>query len=251
MDLAIIPARGGSKRIPRKNIKPFAGKPMIAHAITAAKASGLFAHVVVSTDDDEIARIAANWGAEIPFTRPPELADDQTPTVPVIAHAITSCEALGWQTERICCIYPGVPFIQKDDLRAALKLLEKTGADYCFPITEFPSAIQRALKRSKTGHLAPFYPEFELARTQDLEPAYHDAGQFYWGRREAWLNNMRILSSGVGLTIPNWRVVDIDTPDDWQRAELFHQALHYEAKSVLTTSIGSYSKNGLAPDSDD
>jgi N-acylneuraminate cytidylyltransferase len=223
--IAVIPARGGSKRIPRKNIRTFAGKPMIAHAITAAMESGQFAHIVVSTDDAEIAKIAVDWGAETPFVRPAELADDHTPTVPVVAHAITACEVLGWQIEHVCCIYPGVPFIQVDDLTAALGLLVKSGAEYCFPITEFPAAIQRALKRSDTDRLTPFHPEYELLRTQDLEPAYHDAGQFYWGTHKAWLTNPRIHSGAVGLVIPNWRVVDIDTPADWQRAELFHQAM--------------------------
>lgn len=224
-DVAIIPARGGSKRIPRKNIRPFAGKPMIAHAISAAVNSGLFDHVVVSTDDEEISRIAREWGAETPFVRPPELADDHTPTVPVIAHAIGECEKLGWTIERACCIYPGVPFIQIADLEAALKLLETSHAEYSFPITDFPSAIQRALRRGGSGRMSPFFPEHELTRTQDLEPAYHDAGQFYWGTRQAWLGNPRIHSSGAGLVIPNWRVVDIDTLADWQRAEIIFGAI--------------------------
>jgi pseudaminic acid cytidylyltransferase len=223
--IAIIPARGGSKRIPRKNIRPFAGKPMIAHAITAATSSGLFERVVVSTDDQEISRIAREWGAETPFVRPPELADDHTPTVPVIAHAIAECEKLGWAVERACCIYPGVPFIQIGDLKAALELLEMSRADYSFPVTEFPSAIQRALRRSEDGRLSPFSPEHELTRTQDLEPAYHDAGQFYWGGRQAWLSNPKIHSSGAGFVIPSWRVVDIDTPDDWRRAEMIFGAV--------------------------
>jgi pseudaminic acid cytidylyltransferase len=225
MRLAVIPARGGSKRIPRKNILPFAGKPMIAYAITAARDSGLFDHIVVSTDDPEIAAIAAESGAEVPFTRPAALADDHTPTVPVVAHAITACEALGWHAEHICCIYPGVPFLAVADLTEALSLLQQHQADYCFPVTEFPAAIQRALQRGGDGRLVPFQPEFELVRTQDLEAAYHDAGQFYWGTRRAWLTNPRIHSSAIGLAIPNWRVIDIDTPDDWQRAELIHQAL--------------------------
>lgn len=225
MNLAIIPARGGSKRIPRKNIKPFVGKPMIAYAIEAAHASDLFAHVIVSTDDPEIAVIAQEFGAETPFVRPPELADDHTPTVPVIDHAVTACEAMGWAAEYVCCIYPGVPFIRQDDLRAALELLRNsTGADYSFPVTEFPSAIQRALRRDPSGRMASFSPEYELVRTQDLEPAFHDAGQFYWGRRQAWENNPRIHNSGVGLVIPNWRVVDIDTPEDWLRAELLFKS---------------------------
>lgn len=226
MRIAIIPARGGSKRIPRKNIREFAGKPMIAHAISAAKQSGLFEHVIVSTDDEEIARIASEWGAETPFTRPAELADDHTPTVPVIAHAITSCQALGWQIDYACCIYPGVPFIQIDDLKRALELIQGSQAAYSFPITEFPSAIQRALRRLPNGQMQPFYPEYELARTQDLEPAYHDAGQFYWGKPDAWLTNDKVHRSGVGLPIPNWRVVDIDTPDDWERAEILYTAFN-------------------------
>ena len=224
-NIAVIPARGGSKRIPRKNIKLFAGKPMIAYAIEAAKQCGLFAHVVVSTDDEEIAAIAREYGAETPFPRPAHLADDHTPTVPVIAHAVTACENLGWQFDHVCCIYPGVPFIQQEDMKSALGLLERVdSAGYSFPITEFPSAIQRALRRKESGIVASFYPEFELTRTQDLEQAYYDAGQFYWGRKNAWLTDSRIHKSGVGLVIPNWRVVDIDTPEDWQRAEAIHRA---------------------------
>lgn len=225
MKIAVIPARGGSKRIPRKNIKPFAGKPMIAYAIEAALGSGLFDRVLVSTDDIEIADIAKQYGANTPFTRPVELADDHTPTVPVIVHAIEACEALGWDITAACCIYPGVPFIQINDLRDAWDLLEQKGEGYVFPVTEYPSAIQRALKRDSTGAIHPFFPEYELVRTQDLETAYHDAGQFYWGWRDSWFAYSRIHSHGVGLIIPNWRVVDIDTTDDWSRAELYHKAI--------------------------
>jgi pseudaminic acid cytidylyltransferase len=221
MNIAVIPARGGSKRIPRKNIKEFCGKPMIAYAIMAAKESGLFDHIVVSTDDDEIAQIAKEWGAKIPFVRPDELANDFTATVPVIAHAIEACQNLGWIFDNVCCIYPGVPFIQVDDLRDALDFLINSESDYCFPVTEYPSVIQRALKRSSEGMMQPFYPEFEKTRTQDLEAAYYDAGQFYWGKSQAWLTNPKIHSDGLGYRIPNWRVVDIDTPEDWERAEIF------------------------------
>jgi pseudaminic acid cytidylyltransferase len=225
MNIAVIPARGGSKRIPRKNIKAFGGKPMIAYAITAAKNSCLFDHVLVSTDDAEITSIANTWGAETPFVRPAELANDFTATVPVVAHAIQACEALGWSFDNVCCIYPGVPFIEVEDLQGAFKQLAVGSADYCFPVTEFPSAIQRALKRNSDGVMLPFYPEFQLTRTQDLEPAYFDAGQFYWGNKRAWLNNPRIHSSGIGYQIPSWRVVDIDTPEDWERAELLAMAI--------------------------
>jgi pseudaminic acid cytidylyltransferase len=227
MKIAVIPARGGSKRIPRKNIKPFGGKPMIAYAIDAAKASGLFEHVIVSTDDEEIGAISRLYGAETPFVRPPELADDHTPTVSVIAHAITACQTLGWQVDFACCIYPGVPFIQVDDLKAGFELLKTSGANYSFPVTEFPSAIQRGLKRGQDMRMVPFNPEYEQTRTQDLEQAYYDAGQFYWGGTQAWLSTSTRLHSGsAGLVIPQWRVVDIDTNEDWARAELIYQALN-------------------------
>jgi pseudaminic acid cytidylyltransferase len=220
MNIAIIPARGGSKRIPRKNIKDFCGQPMISYAIAAAKESGLFNHVIVSTDDEEIAQISNKWGAKTPFIRPVELANDYTATLPVITHAIESCQALGWKFDNVCCIYPSVPFIQVEDLKGALKRITSSGADYCFPVTKYPTAVQRALKVLRDGKIEPFYPEFEMTRTQDLEQAYYDAGQFYWGKAEAWLTNSKIHSNGLAYEIPNWRVVDIDTLDDWQRAEI-------------------------------
>jgi pseudaminic acid cytidylyltransferase len=226
MNVAIIPARGGSKRIPRKNVKMFYGRPMIAYAISSAQNSGLFEHIVVSTDDEEIAMIAKKYGAETPFIRPPELADDFTATVPVIAHGIKACRNIGWVFEQVCCIYPCVPFIQIDDLKGALARLTSGEADYCFPVTEYPSTIQRALRVSTDGKLQSLYPEFELTRTQESEPAYYDAGQFYWGKVDAWLTNPKIHSSGLGYVIPNWRVVDIDSPNDWQRAELIYHAIN-------------------------
>jgi pseudaminic acid cytidylyltransferase len=226
MNIALIPARGGSKRIPRKNIKLFDGKPIIAYAISAARASGLFEHIVVSTDDEEIAAISGQYGAEIPFVRPPELANDLTPTVPVISHAITSCNSLGWVFDFVCCIYPCVPFIQVGDLKAGLELLKSSGASYSFPVTEFPSAIQRGLRRTQDARMVPFNPEFEQSRSQDLDPAFYDAGQFYWGATQSWLKpDTRLHSGSVGLVIPQWRVVDIDTNEDWSRAELIHQTL--------------------------
>jgi len=225
MNIAIIPARGGSKRIPGKNIKRLDGKPLIAHAITAARTSELFEHVVVSTDNEEIAAIAREWGAETPFVRPANLAGDYTATVPVIHHAIQACRALGWAFEYVCCIFPGVPFLQVDDLKGALARLMEGGGDYCFPVTEFPSAIQRALRRLDDGKMQPFYPQFETTRTQDLEPAYHDAGQFYWGKTGGWRQGTSIHSSGIGYVLPNWRVVDIDTPEDWIRAEMLFKVI--------------------------
>jgi pseudaminic acid cytidylyltransferase len=228
MRLAVIPARGGSKRIPRKNIRDFAGQPMIGHAISAALRSGLFDRVVVSTDDSEIAAIAARLGAEVPFVRPANLADDHTPTVPVVAHAIEACRAAGWTAREVCCIYPGVPFLQVEDLHKALAELEQ-GATYAFPVAPFASAVQRALRRDADGSTQPLFPQFAATRTQDLPPAYHDAGQFYWGLATAWLAGLNIHLNGRTIVIPHWRVVDIDTPDDWQRAELLYRAIGAEA----------------------
>lgn len=224
MRLAVIPARGGSKRIARKNIKPFAGRPMLAYAIDAARSAGVFAHVVVSTDDAGIARAAGELGAEVPFLRSADLADDHTPTVPVIADAIRACDALGWEAAQICCIYPCVPLLAGDDILRALALLEDSGAAYAFPVTPFASPIQRALRRCEDGTTRPFWPEFALTRTQDLEPAYHDAGQFYWGARRAWLDGRDIHAEGRTIVLPADRVVDIDTPEDWARAEALYSA---------------------------
>lgn len=223
--IAVIPARGGSKRIPRKNIKLFAGKPMISYAIEAAFESAAFDHVVVSTDDAEIANIAAMAGAETPFSRPSELADDYTPTVPVIAHAIGACRDIGWAVKQACCIYPGVPFIEARDLVQALEILETGVASYVFPVAAFPSAIQRALRRGPDGRVAPFNPQYVNTRTQDLEPAFFDAGQFYWGVAQAWLDGSNIHANGASIVLPEWRVVDIDTSADWERAEAMHRAL--------------------------
>jgi pseudaminic acid cytidylyltransferase len=225
MNLAVIPARGGSKRIPRKNIKAFAGKPMIAHSIHAALESGLFERVVVSTDDAEIAAIAQKWGAEVPFLRPAELADDHTPTAPVVKHAIDQCNTAKSPAAFVCCIYPCAPFVQAGDLRSALALLKQSDADYCIPLAEFPSPVQRALLRNPDGHVRPMYPEYQFTRTQDLKRAFFDAGQFYWGNMTAWNNNPQIHSNAIGIHIPHWRVVDIDTPDDWTKAELIYKAM--------------------------
>lgn len=220
--IAVIPARGGSKRIPRKNVRSFAGRPMIAHAIELARRSGLFEHVVVSTDDAEVARVAREWQAEVPFMRPPELADDHTPTLPVVAHAVQTVLDLGWQVHQACCIYPAVPLLQPRVLAEALSLLEKGDAPYVFPVLAFRSPIQRALRRDDTGKASPLHPEYTQTRTQDLVPAYHDAGQFYWGRAEAWLQGLGIHAHALTLVLDPAQAVDIDTPEDWAFAEALH-----------------------------
>ncbi|WP_088281766.1 pseudaminic acid cytidylyltransferase [Ideonella sp. A 288] len=226
MRLAVIPARGGSKRIPRKNIKPFAGRPMIHHAIAGARAAGVFDRIVVSTDDAEIAALSAAAGAEVPFMRPPELADDHAGTVEVIAHAIETLAAQGWQAAQVCCIYPGVPMLEADDLRQALALLDAGGCDYVFPVAAFPAAVQRALRRDAQGRTSAMHPEHTMSRSQDLEPAYFDAGQFYWGAAAAWCAGRHPHQQARSIVLPLWRVADIDTPDDWARAEALYQALH-------------------------
>ena len=168
MKIAVIPARGGSKRIPRKNIKQFSGKPMIAWAISIALESNLFDEVVVSTDDNEIANVARSWGAKTPFVRPENLADDLTPTVPVVAHAVSACSNLGWGIEYACCIYPCVPFLQVSDLVDALNMLIDCNADFVYPVTEYAHPVQRSMRRLSSGKMQFYSPEFELTRTQDL-----------------------------------------------------------------------------------
>ena len=226
MNIAVIPARGGSKRIPGKNIKNFCGRPMIAWAIETAKNSNLFDHIIVSTDDEEIAGIAIEWGAEVPFMRPAELADDFTATVPVIAHAAKLCIGYGWEVDYVCCIYPCAPLLQVSDLLAAHDLLKDRNVDFAYPVTEYAHPIQRALRRLENGKVEFISPQNALARTQDLEKTYHDAGQFYWGKTSAWLEHKMMHTDGLGMPIPHWKVVDIDTADDWIRAEILFKTLH-------------------------
>lgn len=226
MKLAVIPARGGSKRIPRKNIKSFCGKPMIARSIEAARQSQLFDRIIVSTDDDEIAQVAQAWGAEVPFRRPSELANDHAGTIEVIAHATQWAQSQWSDLEAVCCIYATAPFIQPADLHNAHAMLAEGDWDFCFTATEYPSPIYRSFRQNNEGGVEMLFPEHFETRSQDLPQAYHDAGQFYWGRPEAWRDHQRLFSERSSpLVIPRWRVQDIDTPDDWHRAELIAQAI--------------------------
>jgi pseudaminic acid cytidylyltransferase len=224
MRVAIIPARGGSKRIPRKNIKVFNGMPIIAWAILAAKESGLFDYIVVSTDDDEIKLISEKYGAIVPFIRPSDISDDHTPTTPVISHAIKEIDKLYSYVEYACCIYPCSPLLLASDLIKAFSMLKSTEADFVYPVIEYPHSIFRSMRQSKDGKMEFLYPQYELTRTQDLEKTFHDAGQFYWGRAEAWKGLKKMHTDGLGMEIPSYRVVDIDTEDDWKRAELLSQS---------------------------
>ena len=223
MKVAIIPARGGSKRIPRKNIKEFNGRPIIAWSILAAQESGLFDHIIVSTDDSEIRMIAEKYGATVPFIRPSDISDDHTPTVPVISHAVKEIEKLYQNIEYACCIYPCSPLLLASDMVEAFNMLESTGADFVYSVVEYPHPIFRSMRQSENGKMEFIYPKHELTRTQDLERVFHDAGQFYWGRAEAWRELKKMHTDGLGMEIPSYRVVDIDTEDDWKRAELLSQ----------------------------
>ncbi|MDP3164620.1 MAG: pseudaminic acid cytidylyltransferase [Hydrogenophaga sp.] len=230
MRLAVIPARGGSKRIPRKNIKPFCGKPMIAWSIEAALQSGCFDHIVVSTDDEEIAAISLTYGAEVPFMRPAALSDDHTGTISVIAHSI------GWMSQHVappelaCCIYATAPFVTAEDLQRGQRALLECGSDYSFSVTSYPFPIQRAIRITATKRVEMFNPEHFNTRSQDLEEAWHDAGQFYWGRASAWLAEKPLFSHDAApVPLPRHRVQDIDTREDWARAEWLFQAMQAQA----------------------
>lgn len=226
MKLAVIPARGGSKRIPRKNIKPFCGKPIIAWSIDAASRSNCFDTVIVSTDDAEIAEVARHYGAVVPFLRPRALADDHVGTIPVVQHAIEWHVEHAQTPDLVCCIYATAPFITATDVRRGLSTLEETGSDYAFSVTSYAFPIQRAIRITEDGRSEMFYREHFNTRSQDLEEAYHDAGQFYWGRSSAWKAGTPMFSRAASLVrLPRYRVQDIDTPEDWERAEWMFKAL--------------------------
>lgn len=226
MNIAIIPARGGSKRIPRKNIRGFCGKPMVAWSVAAAWESGLFEHVMVSTDDAEIAEVARTVGAEVPFMRPPELSNDHAGTTEVVAHAVQWAQAQGWTVQAACCIYATAPFVQAHDMQRGLAKLDAGDWAYAFSVTDFAAPIFRAFEASETGGIRMFFPDNFDKRSQDLPTAWHDAAQFYWGRPQAWISGLRIFAEHSSpVFVPRWRVQDIDTIDDWARAELMFEAL--------------------------
>lgn len=227
MNVCIIPARGGSKRIPRKNIKEFLGKPIIAYPIETALKSGLFERIVVSTDDEEIAEVAKGFGAEIPFLRPKELSDDFTGTIPVIAHAIKEIEKNGEMVDAACCVYATSAFLTPELLRDGFEALQKDGKQYSFSVAEFGAPIFRSFKMLDDGGVEMFFPEKFNSRSQDLPSAYHDAAQFYFGRRDAFLNNLPIFARhSAAVKIDRRMVQDIDTMDDWVIAESIFKSLH-------------------------
>lgn len=226
MKCAIIPARAGSKRIPHKNIRHFYGRPMLAWSIDAALESGCFDRVIVSTDSEVIAAIARDLGAETPFIRPDALSDDFATTAQVINHCLDWLKVDGNEASYACCIYATAPFLQANDLQRGWEAMAQKEADFAFSVASFSYPIQRALKVNDYGHVSMIQPECAIARSQDLEETFHDAGQFYWGRAEAFLEEKNLFSEGsVPVFIPRHRVQDIDTEEDWIMAELMFQAL--------------------------
>lgn len=227
MKIALIPARGGSKRIPRKNVRHFCGKPLIAYSILAARNSGLFDHVIVSTDDEEISAIANHYGAQTPFVRPDELANDYATTVPVVKHAVQWVQEHFGSVDHVCCIYATAPFIQVNAIRNAYEMLIKRAVTgYVFSATTMPFPVQRSFKVNPEGYVEMFEPNNYNVRSQDLEESYQDAGQFYWGSAETY-NKEKIFFStdSMAYVLPRHLVQDIDTLEDWRRAELMYEVL--------------------------
>ena len=225
MKIAVIPARGGSKRITGKNIKLFAGKPLIAYSIAAAKQSGLFDDIVVSTDSKDIADIALTYGATKIVERPEALSDDYVGTFPVVQHAIETYQAEHGEVTHTCCIYATAPFLQAEKLTEGLtKLTASPNMHFAFSVTTFPFPIQRAIKLQGNG-VTPIQPDMMGMRSQDLTECYHDAGQFYWGTTQAWQTKQPMFAeTSLPVILPRYLVQDIDTPEDWQRAELMYRA---------------------------
>ena len=228
MNIAIIPARGGSKRIPKKNIRLFRGKHMIAWSIDAAIKSNCFDKIFVSTDSKEIASIAKDYGAWVPCIRPKNLSDDYSTTKEVIVHCIDWLKQNAFSPNYVCCLYATAPFVRANDLKNGFELV-RSKDKFVFSATNFPFPIQRAIKINKYGISSMFYPEKFNFRSQDLENAYHDAGQFYIAKPEIWINQLNLFEGSIPILIPNWRVQDIDEEDDWERAEILHQILEKKA----------------------
>ena len=224
--IAVIPARGGSKRIPRKNIKPFCGKPMIAYSIEAAIRAGIFDEIIVSTDDEEIADVAKNAGASVPFMRPKELSDDFTATGAVVEHAIKFLQARGDRIKFVCTIYATAPLIDEFYIKLGLEKLRASNAKNAFSCTSMPFPIWRTFKIAKDGRCEMFWRENFAKRSQDIEEAYQDAGQFYWTNLDAPSSDEIFFGrDSIAIVLPRHLVQDIDTPQDWIRAEFLYEAV--------------------------
>ncbi|WP_449277044.1 pseudaminic acid cytidylyltransferase [Leucobacter sp. GX24907] len=223
--IALIPARGGSTRIPKKNIRSFLGRPALERLVETLRTSGVCDTIVVSTDDDEIAQVARAAGAEVPFVRPQELADEFTGARPVIQHAIRELQLDG--TSTLGVFYATAVLLEPDDVTASLAIFEQNEVDFVLSVAEFPAPIARALTKDSAGLMAPVDAGAQAHRSQDLGRAFYDLGQFYWGSAESWLTGTAVVNARtLGYEIEPWRVVDIDTPDDWRRAEALYRVRH-------------------------
>lgn len=226
MIVAVITARGGSKRIPKKNIREFAGKPMLAWSLAAAQKANIFDKIIVSTDSPEIAEVAKAYGAEVPFLRPANLSDDFTPTAPVFLHALDMLEAQGGTIDFACCLYPTAPFLLPENLQCGLEEMKTHGAPSALSVTTFAFPILRSFKVGTDGSLAFQWPEYTLVRSQDLPEFYHDAGQFYWVNVNEFRKSKALVMQGTRpVILPRKRVQDIDTIEDWENAELMAKVL--------------------------
>lgn len=223
--IAIIPARGGSKRIPRKNIKDFHGKPLIAYSIQTALATNLFDKVVVTTDDEEIAQIARSYGAEVPFIRPKELSDDFASTKEVIDHAIGYFKSKGKKYDYSCTIYATAPLLESKYLIEGFEKLKNSDAINAFSATSMPFPIWRTFKIDDNGRCEMFWKDNYYKRSQDLEEAYQDAGQFYWTKVDKQTDEIMFGKDSIPIILPRYLVQDIDTPEDWIRAEFMYEAI--------------------------
>lgn len=228
-NIAVIPARGGSKRIPNKNIRDFLGKPAIVRTLEKVIESGIFHEVLVSTDSDEIAKVATTVKGVKVINRPANLADDITPTVPVIAHAVIEymkAMKISYTENQllVCCVYAVNPFLEINDLKKGLSILQTVaGISYVNPIVSYPYPIQRAVTKDAIGMIKMLNPSLALTRSQDLEETFHDAGQWYWGKAETWLAGDRLLFNSIGVQVPRWRAQDVDTYEDWNIAEKLYR----------------------------
>lgn len=224
MNICVIPARGGSKRIKKKNIKNFQGKPIIYYPIKEALKSNIFDEIIVSTDDNEIEEIALKYGAKVPFKRPSEISGDMSNTLEVILHSIQFKE-LKNQIDFVCCLYPTAVFIKSFDLQKAFDLSKKQSSNIVLCAVEYSHPIERSFTLDQNGFTKLRFKNFANSRTQDLKQTFHDAGQFYFGSSLTWKNTENIINNALPYKIPSWRVIDIDTIDDWERAELIYKLL--------------------------
>lgn len=220
MNIALIPARGGSKRIHKKNIKLFNGIPIIYYAIDTAINSKLFDLIIVSTDDKEIKNISEKYGAKCLSIRPELLSDDYTTTLSVIKYELLNCEKYNIIPDYVCCIYPCSPLLNTEDLINTFKIQLKNPDKFVIPIVKFRSKIQRAIKINKENELSNFFNKSEFTRSQDLTDAFHDAGQFYWGHRNSWMKKDSVFNNSVGYEFPLNHYIDIDSNEDWDFAEI-------------------------------